>query len=175
MKYRLILILFFVSSNLFANNSVYEDIQKIKSAMILAVKSSRITDSLYSELITRKSVTPLILAYTGTLEALKAKHNWNPYQKLKYVALAQKTLKKALKADPDNLEIRFMRFSVQHYTPEFLGFSRELAQDRKVIVKQFIQRNYGQADQELQKGIARFMISSERCTPEEVKLLKRHV
>ena len=169
------LILFFVSSHLFAETTMYDDIQKIKGAMILAVKSPRITDSLYSELLTRKNVTPLILAYTGTLEALKAKHNWNPYQKIKYVAQSQKTLRKALNAEPNNLEIRFMRFSIQHYTPEFLGYSKELVQDRKMIIKQFTQKNYGQIDPDLQKSIARFMISSDRCTPEEVKLLKKYI
>lgn len=175
MKYCLILLLLFVSTTLFSKTIMYEDIQKIKSAMILAVKSPRVTDSLYSELLTRKPVTPLIMAYTGTLEALKAKHNWNPYQKIKYVAQSQKTLQKAIKADPNNLEIRFMRFSIQHYTPEFLGYSKELGQDRKMIIKQFSEKNYGQVDSELQKNIAKFMISSKRCTPEEIKLLKKYI
>lgn len=175
MKYWLSLLCFLFSLDVFSATPGNDDIQNIKQAMMLAVESPRITDSLYTELTARKTTSPLIIAYTGTLEALKAKHSWNPYQKVKYVALSKKTLGKALSAAPNNLEIRFMRFSIQHFTPAFLGYSKELNQDKKMIIKQFGQKNFGQADLALQKSIARFMITSERCTPEEVKLLKKYI
>ena len=142
---------------------------------MLAVESLQVTDSLYTQLSSRNSPSPLILAYTGTLEALKAKHSWNPYQKLKYVARSQKTLKKALKFEPNNLEIRFMRFSIQHYTPAFLGYSKELTEDRQAIIKQLGKKNFGYTDAAFRASIAKFMISSNRCTSEEVKLLRKYI
>ncbi|HUH32753.1 MAG TPA: hypothetical protein VLZ28_02300 [Daejeonella sp.] len=175
MKYLLMLLCFTLSSGICAATTTSEDIVNIKRAMILAVESSRVTDSLYTELSARNSASPLIIAYTGTLEALKAKHSWNPYQKLKYVARSQKTLQKALKAEPNNLEIRFMRFSIQHYTPAFLGYSNELTEDRQMIVKQFSNKNFGDTDAGLRASIAKFMIASDRCTSEEVKLLRKYI
>src|SRR5688572_12419212 len=119
MKYLLILYCFTISFGVCQASTTDDDLANIKKAMMLAIESPQVTDSLYTQLSSRDSPSPLMLAYTGTLQALKAKHSWNPYQKIKYVARSQKTLEKALKIEPTNLEIRFMRFSIQHYTPAF--------------------------------------------------------
>ena len=174
MRYLSIFILTFCVLTTFASIKPTDDILAIKQAMILAVENAKITDSLYSELSNREAPSPLIIAYTGTLEALKAKHSWNPYQKVSYVARSQKTLQKAVNADPANLEIRFMRFSIQHYTPAFLGYSKELNEDRRMIVKQYSQKKFANADQELIKNIATFMISSNRCTSKEIEILRKY-
>lgn len=175
MKYLLILFCLTLSFEVCRATTTNDDLANIKHAMMLAVESPQVTDSLYTQLSSRNSPSPLILAYTGTLEALKAKHSWNPYQKLKYVARSQKTLEKALKMEPANLEIRFMRFSIQHYTPAFLGYSKELIEDRQMIIKQFGKKNFGKADAAFRASIAKFMITSDRCTPEEVKLLRKYI
>ena len=159
--------------NSYSENISSSEIKNIKEAMYRAVESSRVTDSLYSELISKKSKSPLLLAYVGTLEALKAKHAWNPYNKLKFVAQAQKTLKIAVDKESDNLEIRFMRFSIQHYTPIFLGYSKELDEDRKAITKRYRANSFGIADHLLIKSIAKFMIESKRCSPADVAILQK--
>ncbi|WP_155975685.1 hypothetical protein [Daejeonella oryzae] len=167
--------LVFFHMSAFSENSNPSEILSIKEAMYRAVESPKVTDSLYAKLINKKSKTPLLLAYVGTLEALKAKHAWNPYHKLKYVAQAQKTLKSAVSKDPSNMEIRFMRFSIQHYTPAFLGYSKELDEDRREIIRQFKNRSFGVADQSLVNSIARFMIESKRCSPADLLVLKKFV
>ncbi len=176
MKFRLIfLAALSLSLGSFASDGSAEEIRNIKQAMYRSIESSYVTDSLYADLKSRVPQNALLIGYLGTLEALKAKHAWNPYNKIKYVALAQKTLKRAIKKDPSNMEIRFMRFSVQHYTPAFLGFSKDLDEDRGVIAKQYRNRKFGQADQELVKNIASFMISSKRCAQDELALFKKYV
>jgi hypothetical protein len=175
MKYFFLLIIILFALKTFPEDRHPDDIPRIKQAMVLAVENSRITDSLYADLIKRKAPSALILAYTGTLEALKAKHSWNPYQKISYVARSQKTLQKAVIADPENLEIRFMRFSTQHYTPAFLGYSKEIELDRKMIIHQYSQKAFGKTNPELIKSIAGFLISSNRCTSQEVTILKKFI
>jgi hypothetical protein len=174
MKYALLVFCFaLLSMNSYSESISPSDIRNIKEAMYRAVESPRVTDSLYSELISKKSNSPLVLAYVGTLEALKAKHSWNPYNKLKFVAQAQKTLKIAIGKESDNLEIRFMRFSIQHYTPSFLGYSKELDEDRQAIIKQYRTKGFGMADELLIKSIAKFMIESKRCSPADVTILQK--
>lgn len=151
-----------------------EEFRDIKGVMYRAVESSRVTDSLYNKLIAQKSKNAMIIAYTGTLEALKAKHAWNPYQKLKYVSLSNKTMKSAVKAAPDDMEIRFMRFTIQHYTPGFLGFSSDIEEDKKVIVKHY-KTDKLIDDQSLVQGIAKFMIKSKRCSNSEEKIFRKYV
>lgn len=150
------------------------EIDLIKKAMIRSIESPAVTDSLYSELKERNSTDPLIRAYIGTLEALKAKHSWNPYNKVRFVTLSSKTMKEAVSKAPDNMEIRFMRFSIQHYTPAFLGFSKDLDEDRKVIYQQFRAARFGSASKQLIKSIAGFMLETGRCSREEALLFKKY-
>lgn len=72
-------------------------------------------------------------------------------------------MQRAIDMDKENLEIRFMRFSIEFYTPSFLGFSKDLAQDKKEIVKHYQNGNFGLADRELVKNVAKFMIDSKNA------------
>lgn len=152
-----------------------KEIAVLKADLIKAVESSTLTDSLYKKLAKLPNKTPLITAYIGTLEALKAKHSWNPYNKIKYIGVSLKTIQRAIDVDKENLEIRFMRFSIEHYTPGFLGFSKDLDLDRKEIIKHYQNQNFGIADDLLIKNVAKFMIDSKRCTVEEVKILRKFI
>ena len=84
-------------------------------------------------------------------------------------------MQKAINMDKENMEIRFMRFSIEHFTPSFLGFSKDLTADRKEIVKHYQNNNFGVADAGLIKNVANFMIQSKRCTPEEIKIFKKYI
>lgn len=175
MKFRFLLLFIFLFVQSRAEPVVKEDVKNIKIAVYRAIESSSVTDSLYRALKSGKTESPLIVAYIGTLEALKAKHSWNPYNKIRYVSLSQKTMKKAVEQEPSNLEIRFMRFSIQHHTPSFLGFSKDLEEDRKAIVRQFKNRKFGLADAALIRNMAAFMIDSDRCLKEELILFKKYI
>lgn len=150
------------------------EINQIKKSLVVAVENSRVTDSMYIKLLPKKGKDALTTAFVGTLEALKAKHAWNPYNKLKYVSMANATMKQAVAASPQNVEIRFMRFSIQHYTPEFLGYSKNLTEDKVAIVNHYRNKTLG-TDALLIRSIAKFVIDSKRCTPTEVAVLKRYV
>ncbi|QPH41572.1 hypothetical protein [Pedobacter endophyticus] len=166
-------LLLFASINVCQAQLSPKEIAVFKTDLVKAVENSKVTDSLYEKLAKLPGKTALVTAYTGTLEALKAKHSWNPYNKIKYVKQALITMQRAINMDPHNMEIRFMRFSVEHYTPGFLGLSKNLITDRKEIIKHYQNRNFGSADDVLIKNVARFMIDSERCTPEEIIILKK--
>lgn len=176
MKFRfLFLFLLFISVYSKAESGSNDEFSNIKATVQRAIESSSVTDSLYRVLKSGGYKNPLVIGYIGTLEALKAKHSWNPYNKIKYVALAQKTMKLAVEGDPTNLEIRFMRFSIQHHTPSFLGFSKDLEEDRKAIVKEFKNRKFGHANTALIRNMAVFMIQSDRCLKEELVVFKKYI
>lgn len=158
-----------------AQFSMAQDLAYIKKNIVKAVYSEEITVSLHKELTSLNSNDPLIWAYVGTLEGLKAKHSWNPYSKLKHVNRADKQISKAVTAAPDDLEIRFMRFSFQFYTPSFLGYSDDLSEDRKAIVRLFELKKFGRSDQDLVRSIAKFMLDTNLCTPSEEQILKKFI
>jgi hypothetical protein len=151
------------------------DLHTIRKLLITALNSSKTTDSLYTNLGNIKNRTSLINGYMGTLQALKAKHAWNPYYKIKYLNDAEKTFKNAVTGDPTNIEIRFMRFSVEHNVPGFLGYTKNLVADRTEIIKQIDRKHYSSADATLVKTIINFLIDSKRCTPAEHTTLTQHL
>lgn len=174
-KIRFLILLFTISVNLCYAQLSPKELSALKNDLVKAVDDSKLTDSLFAKLNKLSGKTALTTAYLGTLEALKAKHAWSPYNKIKYVKASQKAMQQAVNMDKENLEIRFMRFSIEHFTPSFLGFSKNLSIDRKQIVKHYQHGNFGSADQALIKNVAKFMVESKRCTPEEVKVLKKYV
>ncbi len=143
------------------------DLKLVRKGLIKALESPHITDSLYNSLDKLTNKTPLTVAYMGTLDALKAKHAWNPYSKIRYLNLSDKLLKNAVTADPHNIEIRFMRFSIQHNVPHFLGYAKDLVADKEEMIRQLNQKNYGSADKVLTETIIKFLITSRRCTIKE--------
>jgi hypothetical protein len=175
MKFRLLFILIVSVATIAKAQLSPKEIAILKANMVKAVESSKLTDSLFNKLNKLQHKTALITAYTGTLEALKAKHAWNPYNKIKYVKRSLKTMQSAINLDKENMEIRFMRFSIEHFTPSFLGFSKDLNVDRKEIIKHYQNQNFGIADISLVKNVAKFMIDSKRCTAEEIKVLQKHL
>jgi len=110
---------------------------------------------------------PVEIAYLAAGKALMAKHVWNPVTKLGWLDRAEQTMAEAIRKDPDNPEIRFLRFSWQHYLPGFLDRSPNLTEDRRVIVAGLL-RERNSIHPELLRNIAAFLISSDRCTPAEI-------
>ena len=171
----MIRVLFFVLAvSILASRSIASndntDLKLLRKKLILAIDNPNTADSLYSALSMQKP-TPLTTAYIGVLGALKAKHAWNPYSKIKYLNVSEKMMQKAVVGDPRNIEIRFMRFSIQNNVPGFLGYGKDLISDREVMIDQLDHHNYGTADRELTVSIIKFLLESKRCSaPENDKL-----
>lgn len=174
-KLRFLIFLFTISVNFCYAQLTPKELSILKNELVKAVDNAQLTDSLFVNLNKLSNKTALTTACIGTLEALKAKHAWNPYNKIKYVKVSVKTMQKAVNMDKENMEIRFMRFSIEHFTPAFLGFSKNLNVDRKEIVKHYQHENFGVADRALIKNVAKFMIESKRCSPEEIKVFKKFI
>jgi hypothetical protein len=164
--------LFIIISFIAAPFLPQQHINTIRPQLTQALNSSKTTDSLYNALSNYKEQTPVINSYIATLEALKAKHTWNPYNKIKYINDSEKTFANAVAADPHNIEVRFMRFSVEQNIPSFLGYNKNLQADREEIIDQLKKNRYGTADKELAINIIQFLLASKRCTPAENTYLK---
>lgn len=112
------------------------------------------------------------ILYLGGLEAVKSKHAFWPLKKLNYLKASMKYLNQSIKIDSENLEARFMRFSILHYVPSFLGYGNEREEDAKEIFNLLINKKYDLINKEILIGIYEFMISSERLDINSTKKLK---
>lgn len=132
--------------------------KQLRQQLIRAINNSSTTDSMYNSLIAMPVKSPVIVGYIGTLQALKAKHTWNPYSKMKQVANAEKTFEKAIKADPHNLELRYLRYSVEHNLPKILGQSKNMDADKQEMLKQIAQHTI--EDRELVINVINYLLQN---------------
>jgi hypothetical protein len=117
---------------------------------------------------------PVILAYYGGVEALKAKHAFWPFNKLSHFNNSMDILKTAVKEEPDNLEIRFIRFSILDNVPGILGFSEEREIDKDEIISLLCNKDYSKLNPKIQRNIIRYMINSGRLSAEQTNLLTKN-
>lgn len=151
------------------------DLKILRKQMVVAVEKSQTTDSLYKSLYSLKEKNGITNGFIAALLALKAKHAWNPYSKLKYIKNSEKLFRQAVAADPHNIELRFMRFSIEHSAPSFLGFNKELVADSEDIIAQLDKKNFGTADKDMAIAIIKYLIHSKRCTPAQNEVLNKHL
>lgn len=114
---------------------------------------------------------PLGTAYWGIYRTLIAKHSFNPYTKLKELQKGLEIMEEAIKKDGNNLEIRFLRFSVLHHIPDFLGYKNEKTDDARKIAELLINKDYTSLGFQFQKGIAEFIIKSQRIDKNNIQKL----
>ncbi|WP_051296137.1 hypothetical protein [Eisenibacter elegans] len=109
----------------------------------------------------RTQQEPLLLAYKGAIEGIRADQALFPLEKLALLQQAQSYFDKAVKAAPDEVEIRFLRFTIEHNIPTLLMLSVHLEQDLRFIIK-----NLGQSplQEDLKRRISKFLLDSGRCT-----------
>ena len=96
---------------------------------------------------------PLLLGYKGGATMLMATHVVNPFSKLSYFKNGRISLEKAIQADKNNVELRFLRYTVQTNIPSFLGYSSNLEKDR-VFLRESVN---GVKDNDLKKIITSYL------------------
>ncbi len=114
-------------------------------------------------------IESLGIAYWGIYHTLIAKHSYNPYTKLKELKKGLDIIDQAIQKDKKNLEIRFLRFSVLHHIPDFFGYNDEKKDDAQAILDLLKSQDFSKLDFKFQKGIAEFMIKSNRINQQSVQ------
>lgn len=79
---------------------------------------------------------PLLLGYSGAGRMMMAKHVGNPFKKYGHFNKGKEKFTSAIEADPENVELRFLRFSVQAEAPAFLGYRENLEEDKAILLRE---------------------------------------
>ncbi|QAA80900.1 hypothetical protein EI546_03775 [Aequorivita sp. H23M31] len=108
------------------------DLEFIRSNYENAVKDKELCRGMMDALTAEKD-EPVYLAYLSGLQTLWANHTINPIAKWDTFKKGTTNLDRAVTMAPNNLEIRFIRLSVQKNAPRFLGYYKEIETDEAVI------------------------------------------
>ena len=74
-------------------------------------------------------------AYYATALALRARASTSPITKLSLANQAEDHLNAAAASQPQNLEIRFLRYTFEYGTPSMLNMKKNMAQDKPLAIK----------------------------------------
>ncbi len=149
------------------------DVSQARRDFFLALKDKNQAELFCENLRAVKSQNALMLAYYGASQAIMAKHAWNPYSKLQYVRRGIKDLEKAVGMSAENLEVRFLRFSIEYYTPSFLNLSKHQDEDAKKIMALVSADKINIDDPALLHDMFVFLRNCGRFSPAELSLVKR--
>jgi len=108
------------------------ELEAIRNSYLLAPTDKKLCKEMITEL--NGSRDPVCLAYRGAFKAIWAKHIFNPIGKLETFNQGKTDIEKAVSQDPDNIEIRLIRLSVQSNAPRILGYSSNIEEDKKLLM-----------------------------------------
>lgn len=73
--------------------------------------------------------TPVSIAYKGAYTMMKAKYVSSPFKKYAYFNEGKTLIEKAIEQAPKNLEIRYLRATLQANLPKFLNYYENINDD----------------------------------------------
>lgn len=148
------------------------DLNEFRQRYYQAINDENLTENLLKELEPIIGRKPLYRAYYGGLKAIQAKHAWNPWNKFSYVSEGKEQLAQAIKAAPEHLEVRFIRYSLYYHLPGFLSDEQVLEEDEEVILQQLPNFRKFDIPRKLAENVRIFLIDSGRLTRAEVQQLQ---
>lgn len=86
------------------------------------------------EQLTNDKNSSVHLAYLGAFQTIWAKHTINPIEKLTTFKKGKRNIEQAVARESDNVEVRFVRLSIQENCPGFLGYKSNIKQDRSFLM-----------------------------------------
>lgn len=132
------------------------DLPQIRTAYQLASSDESTAKKLLQQLEVHPSMSPTFLGYKGAVTMMMAKFQLNPLNKLDYFNNGKSMLEAAIRKDEDNLELIFIRFSVQSNTPAFLNYNQNLNRDKYFLLANVKEEK----DKDLKNRIIQFLKSS---------------
>lgn len=131
MGIRFYVCLFFVVSSITCFGQI--NIDKMRSDYALAVKDKKLCET-NLKILDEGASTVTEKGYLAAYEILWAKHKNNPFTKLSQFKKGKNLLESVIVKQKDNIDLRFIRWSVQTHAPSFLNYSKDRIDDKEFLV-----------------------------------------
>ena len=150
-----------------------QDLNEIRSEFHAAVLDPSESKGFHNFLKDVDNPSSTVKAYQAVSEALLAQVAWNPFSKLRQVMKYDKQMEVAVKEDPMNIEIRFLRLAIEYNLPSFLGMSTHLDEDVDKIVGGLSSVSQMQVNPMFGKYIFYFLEQSDLCSQEQLAMMRQ--
>lgn len=103
------------------------------------------------------------LGYKGAVTMVMAKHVFSPYKKLSWFNSGKALLEKAISNSPQQVELRYLRLTIQCNTPSFLSYNGNIRSDISFMINALADIN----DKDLRSRITKYLLSCKQITAAE--------
>jgi len=155
----------------FAPNQNY-DLKEVRILFYKTPESKQAANDLYTKMEDVTEDLPILYGYKGMSELMICYHAFNPIVKLKYFYRGIHKLDKAIEDDKNNVELHYLRFSVQCNVPAFINYRSNIDEDKQIVINYLSDRQNKNRDEDLYLRMKDFMASNKKCTPEEKQRIK---
>lgn len=126
--------------------SQYNNIDELRSCF-KSIESVQEIENLISLSNNHKGAS-VVLAYNCTGKLMLLDYYGNPFEKYRIFINQTTQLDSIIQTNPKNIEIRLLRYTIQHNCPSFLLYNKDMSNDIKMI-----KRYFSQEDESLQNHI----------------------
>ncbi|MFH6602756.1 hypothetical protein ACEZ3G_04655 [Maribacter algicola] len=117
---------------------VLPDLASVRNQYREASNNEEVAKKLHDELISvTKNDVPVLLAYKGAVTTIMADYAQRIKDKKLFFKEGKELLEHAVQSDPNNVEIRCIRLSVQENAPKITGYHKNMAEDKKFILANY--------------------------------------
>lgn len=159
------LLIAFISSVLFLAAADISDVRKAYPDAASTKAKSNAFHKLLAD-VPDNDPNKVLVAYKGCAETLLSKHSGVLSGKIKHMKAGAKLLDASVAAEPENVEIRMIRLSVQENVPAIVGYKENIKEDKAAILAGW------QKTGTLKEYIKNFMLRSKSFSKEEKDALK---
>lgn len=109
-----------------------QSLAELRSNYAKAVNDKSVCESMIKQLENNTN-SPVYQAYLGAYQTIWANHVINPISKLNTFKKGKNNLEKAINLDQNQIESRYLRYSIQKNAPQFLGYSKNIKEDETFL------------------------------------------
>jgi hypothetical protein len=121
----------------------------------------------------KQSSVPVLLAYKGASSAASAGQVTGVNNKFSYFKKGKTDLEQAIKLDPKDPEIRFLRLATQTNAPGFLLYKGNISEDKKVVLEGLSELLSKDAERSIGLNMARFLLRFDSLSAREKQIVKQ--
>jgi len=159
-------VLFILSAFLGSGSNEKSDLNRIRDLYAQSAKLKTAADKLLKTLSeVDDSSLAVLIGYKGAAEMMQAKYGINPINKFKRFKKGRSWIEKAVAKDPGNLEVRYLRFTIQTNLPSFLFYDEHIKQDKTFLIDNLVAIK----DKELKENIINYLSTTKYCSEQERK------
>jgi len=150
--------------NLDKVRSLYFSMDTDLSAVL---KLSRLLDA------KKQTSETVLMAYRGASSAASAGVVDGVQNKFSCFSKGKTDLEQAVRLNPENPEIRFLRLATQTNTPGFLFYKMNIREDKKIVLEGLPRLLSSEEDHSLALNMARFLLKFDSLTGREKQLVNQ--